>query len=74
MPSQTITVLLRSIFTKRFNNFGFDVFNMLTGLDAADVVFCVSYSSPSPSLIPSWYPLFHFTLTFISAGPDRAYQ
>ncbi|RUS18140.1 hypothetical protein BC937DRAFT_89107 [Endogone sp. FLAS-F59071] len=35
----TITVLLRNIFTKRFNNFGFDVFNVLTGLDAADVVF-----------------------------------
>ncbi|CAG8440910.1 1026_t:CDS:10 [Diversispora eburnea] len=36
---KTLYVLLQGIFTKKFNNFNFEVINLLTGLDNADVIF-----------------------------------
>ncbi|RHZ43860.1 hypothetical protein Glove_851g9 [Diversispora epigaea] len=36
---ETLYVLLQGIFTKKFNNFSFEVINLLTGLDNADVIF-----------------------------------
>ncbi|PKY55848.1 hypothetical protein RhiirA4_410828, partial [Rhizophagus irregularis] len=36
---ETLCVLLQGIFSKRFNNFSFEVINLLTGLNNADTVF-----------------------------------
>ncbi|GAM23000.1 hypothetical protein SAMD00019534_061750, partial [Acytostelium subglobosum LB1] len=36
---ETLSVFLKSIFRKKFNNFGFDILNILCGIDAADIVF-----------------------------------
>ncbi|GET00373.1 UPF0668 protein C10orf76 homolog [Rhizophagus clarus] len=36
---ETLCVLLQGIFSKRFNNFSFEVINLLTGLNNADKVF-----------------------------------
>eukprot|EP01133_Synstelium_polycarpum_P007882 gene7882-9253_t len=36
---KTLSVILKSIFRKKFNNFGFDILNILCGIDNADNVF-----------------------------------
>ena len=36
-------MFLQGIFSKRFNNFSFEVINLLTGLDKANDVFPVGY-------------------------------
>eukprot|EP01132_Coremiostelium_polycephalum_P009195 gene9195-11270_t len=36
---ETLSILLKSIFRKKFNNFGFDVLNILCGIENADKVF-----------------------------------
>ncbi|CAG8599254.1 9681_t:CDS:10 [Acaulospora morrowiae] len=46
---ETLCVLLQGIFDKRFNNFSFEVINLLTGLSNADIVF--------PKLIDGIYSL-----------------
>jgi hypothetical protein len=36
---QTLQILLRGLFEKKFTNFGFDIINLLTGVDKADEIF-----------------------------------
>ncbi|KAF2072371.1 hypothetical protein CYY_006317 [Polysphondylium violaceum] len=36
---EILSIMLKSIFRKKFNNFGFDVINILCGIDKADTVF-----------------------------------
>ncbi|CAG8673498.1 16451_t:CDS:10, partial [Acaulospora colombiana] len=46
---ETLCVLLQGIFDKRFNNFSFEVINLLTGLNNADIIF--------PKLVDGIYSL-----------------
>ncbi|CAJ0846953.1 16285_t:CDS:10 [Entrophospora sp. SA101] len=40
---KTLCIILKGIFSKKFNNFSFEVINLLTGLDNANITFSVMY-------------------------------
>jgi hypothetical protein len=54
---ETLAVLMRSIFRKKFNNFGYDVMNILCGIDVADTAFQELLRSVRNVLMGSDVPL-----------------
>jgi len=68
MHLQTLALMFRGICTKNFNNFTFDIIDLLTGIDRAEDVFRVrpsnwrTYRAPNSGSLatevssPSWMP------------------
>jgi len=47
--TQTMATMLRAIFRKKFNNFGFEVISLICGMDNADQFFTVCWLLPTTS-------------------------